>query len=291
MRAIAGAAPPAPAEASAYLFGSVAEDRSHRESDVDVAVLLSWEEHPDRAGRFDVGLRLAGALEPELARRVDVVVLNDVPPLLGRPVETTGRQLLRADPELDHAYARDVQIRAADVEPWLRRFRARKLEAIRRCPPRRAARRAAPPAAAWPAPERAPDALRRWYRDRMVASHDLLHVATGYDRDRPGEILLLAFTHAGTPKAVFRVAIGLGMLSVPLRWWPTFAIDVGRAWRRGRAAQVPRSTPWEELLPLSLVEVRRRLGIRPLAESHAGRIWRADPEGAWRRIPAAQAGG
>jgi len=139
--------------------------------------------------------------------------------------------------------------------------------------------------------ERAPDALRRWYRDRMVASHDLLHVATGYDRDRPGEILLLAFTHAGTPKAVFRVAIGLGMLSVPLRWWPTFAIDVGRAWRRGRAAQVPRSTPWEELLPLSLVEVRRRLGIRPLAESHAGRIWRADPEGAWRRIPAAQAGG
>jgi len=124
VRAIAGAAPPAPAEASAYLFGSVAEDRSHRESDVDVAVLLSWEEHPDRAGRFDVGLRLAGALEPELARRVDVVVLNDVPPLLRRPVVTTGRRLLRADPELDHAYVRDVQIRAADVEPWLRRFRA-----------------------------------------------------------------------------------------------------------------------------------------------------------------------
>jgi hypothetical protein len=35
----------------------------------------------------------------------------------------------RADPEADHAYVRDAQLRAADVEPFLRRMRRIELDA------------------------------------------------------------------------------------------------------------------------------------------------------------------
>ena len=117
--------------ASAWLFGSTARGRAHRESDVDVAVLLCWGSHRSRSERFEAGILLAGRLQARLGRSVDLLVLNDAPPLLGRAVVTGGVRLLLRDPALDHAYVRDVQLRAADLEPWLRRLRARKLEALR----------------------------------------------------------------------------------------------------------------------------------------------------------------
>jgi predicted nucleotidyltransferase len=123
--------PGAPDVAAAYLFGSVAEERTHRESDVDLAVLLAWRSHATRAERFEAGIRLAGRLEPALGRRTDLVVLNDAPPLLGRHIVTRGRRIACCDPRADHAYVRDVQLRAADLEPWLRRMRALKLRALR----------------------------------------------------------------------------------------------------------------------------------------------------------------
>jgi len=117
---------------SAYLFGSQAEGRAHRESDVDVAVLLSRRAHPDRRSRFAVRLRIATALAGALGRPVDVVVLNDAPPGLARHVVTTGLRVSCADPEADHALVRDAQLRAADLEPFLRRTRRLKLDAIAR---------------------------------------------------------------------------------------------------------------------------------------------------------------
>ncbi len=124
--------PGAPDVVSAYLFGSVAESRSHRESDVDLGVLLDWNSHPDRRQRFDVGLILAGRLGGALGRVVDLVVLNDVPPLLGRHVVTRGVRVACRDARADHEFVRDVQLRAADLAPWLERFRATQLEALRR---------------------------------------------------------------------------------------------------------------------------------------------------------------
>jgi hypothetical protein len=35
-----------------------------------------------------------------------------------------------AEPAAEHAFRRDVQLRAADLEPFLRRARARKLEVL-----------------------------------------------------------------------------------------------------------------------------------------------------------------
>jgi predicted nucleotidyltransferase len=125
------AEPGAPGVASAYLFGSVAEDRAHRESDIDLGVLLGWATHATAAERFDAGIRLAGAVQAILGHSVDLVVLNDAAPLLGRHVVTRGRRILCQDEPADHAYVRDVQLRAADLEPWLRRMRALKLEALR----------------------------------------------------------------------------------------------------------------------------------------------------------------
>ena len=43
---------------SAYVFGSIAEGREHRESDVDLGVLLDRRIYPSNAERFDVRLRL-----------------------------------------------------------------------------------------------------------------------------------------------------------------------------------------------------------------------------------------
>ena len=118
---------------AAYLFGSHAELRAHRESDVDVGVLLDHGHVPAARERFEEGLRLATLLMPATAgRAVDVVVLNDVPPGLARHVVTTGQLLYCRDAEAEHAFRRDSQLRAADLEPFLRRLRRIKLDAIAR---------------------------------------------------------------------------------------------------------------------------------------------------------------
>jgi len=118
---------------SAYLFGSHADGRAHLESDVDVGVLLNWDAFPTAKDRFEQRLRLAALLAIELATdRIDIVMLNDAPPGLGRRIVTQGRQVYRSDPELDHAYVRDVQLRAADLDPFLRRTRSVKLTRLAR---------------------------------------------------------------------------------------------------------------------------------------------------------------
>src|SRR5437867_279503 len=85
---------------SAYLFGSHGEGRAHRESDVDVGVLLHRGSHPTRRDRFEARLRLINLLARHLrTNRVDLVVLNDAPPELGRRIVTRGRRIVCADPE------------------------------------------------------------------------------------------------------------------------------------------------------------------------------------------------
>lgn len=117
---------------SAYLFGSVASGRAHRESDLDLAVLLDRAKYPTPADRFELRLRLLGRLQKISGRNIDLVVLNDTPPHLARHIMTTGRRLVARDPEQDHAHLRLMLSRAADLEPFLRRARAVKLAAIGR---------------------------------------------------------------------------------------------------------------------------------------------------------------
>jgi predicted nucleotidyltransferase len=118
---------------SAYLFGSHAEHRAHRESDVDVGVLLDRDAFPSEEARFNERVRLSAWLGAELrAHVVDVVVLNDAPPGLASRIVTKGVSVYCASPEADHAFRRDVQLRAADLEPFLRRMRRLKLATLSR---------------------------------------------------------------------------------------------------------------------------------------------------------------
>ena len=120
-----------PAIVSVYLFGSRAEGRAHRESDIDIGLLMHRDILPTRKQRFEASLRIGAELAALFSDdRVDLVVLNDAPPLLGRRIVTEGRRLVCRDPEIDHAFVRDVQLRAADILPFLDRMRKLKLEAL-----------------------------------------------------------------------------------------------------------------------------------------------------------------
>jgi hypothetical protein len=96
-------------------------------------VLLQWDRHPTPSDRFDMRVRLGSDLIAVVHHNeVDVVILNEAPPLLGRKIIYDGIRVFLGDPETDHAYVRDVQILAADLEPWLERMRKLKLEALAR---------------------------------------------------------------------------------------------------------------------------------------------------------------
>lgn len=116
-----------------YVHGSHANGRSHRESDVDVGVLLRHAHFPTARERFEAGLRLHADLQPLLGGvPLDLVVLNDAPPGLAAAIAAGGRLVYCADAELEHDFRRDSQLRAADLLPFLRRTAAIKREAIGR---------------------------------------------------------------------------------------------------------------------------------------------------------------
>lgn len=125
--------PGTPGVIALYLFGSGAEGRMHGESDVDVGVLLDRRTFKTARDRFEARLQLIGEFGPRFpGRTVDVVVLNDAPPGLASRIVTAGRAVYCRDPVIEHAFRRDVQLRAADLLPFIRRTRRVKLEAIGR---------------------------------------------------------------------------------------------------------------------------------------------------------------
>lgn len=118
---------------SAYLFGSHARGTAHRESDVDVAVLLDYEVLSERGARAREALRLCKELIAVThSNQVDVVVLNDAPPELAAGVVSRGRRLYCTDEAVDHAFVRTALLRHADIRPFLDRTRRVKLRALAR---------------------------------------------------------------------------------------------------------------------------------------------------------------
>jgi len=122
-----------PGLVSAYLFGSHAGGAAHRESDVDVGVVLDYGVHATRTSRFDARVRLASELIGALrVNAVDLVVLNDAPPLFARRILLEGRPVYCADADADRDFRRDTLLRAADLQPFLARMEAVKLAALAR---------------------------------------------------------------------------------------------------------------------------------------------------------------
>jgi hypothetical protein len=96
-------------------------------------VVLDYSVHVTRASRFDERVRLASELIGALhVDAVDLVVLNDTPPLLARRVLLDGPQVYCKDVDADRDFRRDTLLRAADLEPFLARMRALKLAALAR---------------------------------------------------------------------------------------------------------------------------------------------------------------
>jgi len=107
-----------------WLFGSWTSGRPHWEGLLALGLLLDPARYPSRETRATV----RATLESELAELVDeplldLVVLNDAPPLTARRILSEGRRLLPPPPELEQELVRDVNIRATDVETFLKRFR------------------------------------------------------------------------------------------------------------------------------------------------------------------------
>lgn len=118
---------------AAWLFGSYSEGCSHRDSDLDVAVLLEHSRCPDARARFEARVAMTADIIALVHRNeVDLVVLNDAPPRFARRIVLDGRLVHCSDAEAEHAFRRDIQLRAADLEPFLDRMRRLKLAALSR---------------------------------------------------------------------------------------------------------------------------------------------------------------
>jgi ubiquinone biosynthesis protein COQ4 len=121
-------------------------------------------------------------------------------------------------------------------------------------------------------------------RARMRDSHDLWHALTGYGADPLGEGAIVAFSMGQVRQNVL-YALGALMLAAPMVLLPRHALAWPRymfqAYRRGRRAAWLLAEPLEDLLPLPLDEVRRRLGILPPWEAHpqglfVGDLWKRE---------------
>ena len=114
-----------------------------------------------------------------------------------------------------------------------------------------------------------PDPDREYFGARLRDQHDLWHVLTGYGMAPAGEAANLAFSISQIPNMgmAFLVAATVFLAAPKVKFrWSRYLIQ---AWRRGRA--VPKMlhlARHEELLPLPLEEVRKRLGIPPQEEFH-----------------------
>jgi len=82
--------------AAVYLYGSAVHGPFTQYSDVDVGVLYEREHVPDFEQQMDDSMELSNRLR----REVDLVVLNNVSPILQRQVLKKGRMILCQNPKL-----------------------------------------------------------------------------------------------------------------------------------------------------------------------------------------------
>ena len=107
---------------AAYIFGSVASGRTGTGSDIDVALLLN--DKSSCLKRLDYRLRVAADISKAIGRPdLDLVVLNDAPPVLAHQVLSKGKLIFERSRTARVAF----QVRAVnlylDTEPMRALFR------------------------------------------------------------------------------------------------------------------------------------------------------------------------
>jgi predicted nucleotidyltransferase len=124
---------PAPGLISVRLHGSHARGGEHRESDVDVAILVERAHYPTRVERSELRVTLTSDLIGALHMNdVDLVILNELPPRFARAILHDGVLLHLNDPDADARFATVVQGMAADLDITLRKFAPLLKEALQK---------------------------------------------------------------------------------------------------------------------------------------------------------------
>ena len=101
---------------AAYLFGSVASGRTRHDSDIDIAVLMAERLKPEK--RFRQRLQLIEGLGAAVHRSdVDVVILNDAPPLLAHRILSKGRLIFERSAPARVRFQVQTANRYADMVP------------------------------------------------------------------------------------------------------------------------------------------------------------------------------
>ncbi len=112
---------PRPEILEAYLFGSLAREDTNPESDVDIAVLVERAIAP--VPPFGYAAELAANVTTALGGApVDVVILNDAPPLLYQRVLRDGIRLLARDLRATTTREGRALSRYCDYVPQLRKI-------------------------------------------------------------------------------------------------------------------------------------------------------------------------
>ncbi|MFO0676203.1 MAG: Coq4 family protein [Polyangiaceae bacterium] len=93
---------------------------------------------------------------------------------------------------------------------------------------------------------------------RLRDTHDLWHAVVGYQGDVLGELALLGFTFAQIANPAIALILAIGL--VKMGTWASRETVVD-GFRRGKRAKLLLAQPWEEMLPLPVSEIRRRLGL------------------------------
>jgi ubiquinone biosynthesis protein Coq4 len=114
----------------------------------------------------------------------------------------------------------------------------------------------------------------KWLVERVGNTHDLTHVISGYGADLAGEVLNTNFSLGAVNMPLFHAfsrAFGIGSALVlrPKCGWDHWVMRMNEAYERGRAIaqNIPfYCIPYEEYLPLTVEEARKRLGVPPLAD-------------------------
>lgn len=116
-----------------------------------------------------------------------------------------------------------------------------------------------------------PDALT-YFRAHLYETHDVWHVVTGFGTDWQGEIGLQGFYMAQIPGPLPALLLAVGCLRVAI--YEPRASDrvfdlMTDGWRMARRARPLFGVHWDELWDVPLDEVRRRLGVEPIAAAPA----------------------
>jgi predicted nucleotidyltransferase len=110
----------------AYLFGSAARSEAFR--DLDVAVMLANEAR----GAVALG-RISAALESGAAgKQIDLVDLREAAPALAGRIAREGIPIVDRDPDGRKLWEIEANLRALDIEPWLRQFEDLRARALLR---------------------------------------------------------------------------------------------------------------------------------------------------------------